>query len=102
MERVIKEFGVAEVALRRGSSLIAKTPEERRFREQFRLSSSGVRGMGQSQATRFGNSRLEESDTLLLVGGWNRVRELQQERDFVLLDTPEEMDEMPRWRWRWR
>jgi di/tricarboxylate transporter len=95
MERVKKEFGVAEVALRRGSSLIGKTLKEGRFRQRFRLSVIGVRRSGQALATRFGATRLEENDALLLVGGWNRLRELQQERDFVLLDTPEEMEEVP-------
>lgn len=95
MERVRKEFGAAEVALRRGSSLIGKTLKEGRFRERFRLSVIGVRRMGEPLSTRFGATRLEENDALLLVGGWNRLRELQQERDFVLLDTPEEMEEVP-------
>ncbi|MGC8121030.1 SLC13 family permease [Marinobacter sp. VGCF2001] len=95
MERARKEFGVAEVALRRRSSLIGKTLKEGRFRERFQLSVIGVRRTGQPLATQFGATCLEENDTLLLAGGWNRLRELQQERDFVLLDTPEEMEDVP-------
>ena len=52
------------------------------LRTHYEVTLFGIRRAGQALAKRFGATRLEENYALLLVGGWYRLRELQQERDF--------------------
>nr|WP_246480401.1 SLC13 family permease [Motiliproteus sediminis] len=95
MDLVRREFGVAEVLLRRGSSLIGATLKEARFRERFGLSVIGVRRDNRSQQAEFGTTKLAFGDTLLLAGGWHLLEALKNKRDFVVLETPAEMSEVP-------
>jgi di/tricarboxylate transporter len=89
------EFGVAEVMLRRSSSLISKTIAEGKFRENFGLSVIGLRRDEAPFTTDFDGTALQFADTLLLIGGWEFIEQLAEKRDFVVLETPAEMYDAP-------
>lgn len=95
MSEVECEFGVAEVLLRRGSTLIGETLKGGRFRERFGLSVIGVKRDQVPLPAAFSETRLEFGDTLLLAGGWSYLQALEKARDFVVLETPAEMHEAP-------
>jgi di/tricarboxylate transporter len=90
-----QEFGVAEVMLRRTSSLMHKTIKEGRFREKFGLSVIGLRRDGEAIATEFDGTPLQFADSLLVIGGWKQLAALPDKRDFVVVETPAEMNEAP-------
>ncbi len=94
-ERLNQEFGFAEVLLRASSNLKGKTVKEGHFREKFKLSVIGIRREGSPLATEFDGEPLAFGDTLLLAGGWRYIESLDQQRDFVVLETPAEMTEVP-------
>ncbi|RMF17319.1 MAG: SLC13 family permease [Gammaproteobacteria bacterium] len=96
MGRVNQEFGAAEVIVRRFSPLIGKTLKEARLRDRIGLSVIGVRRNNEPMAADFQNTRIDFGDTLLLVGGWRYIEALQNNRDFVILETPAEMHEASR------
>jgi di/tricarboxylate transporter len=89
------EFGVAEVMLRRGSSLVGKTLKQGGFREKFGLSVIGVLRDEEPQSNDFDATSLRFADNLLLVGGWDAIEKLNDKRDFVVIETPAEMVEVP-------
>lgn len=89
------EFGVAEVMLRRNSSLTGKTIKEGRFREKFGLSVIGLLRDDKPFTTDFDGTPLQFADSLLLIGGWKYIEQLNEKRDFVVVETPAEMVEAP-------
>lgn len=95
LQRMRNEFGVAEVMLRPSSRLIGQTIKEGRFRERFQLSVVGVRRGGQALHAGFNAEPLAYGDTLLLAGGWRYLEQLERYRDFVVLETPAEMTDVP-------
>lgn len=90
-----QEFGVAEVMLREKSSILGKTISEGKFREKFGLSVIGMRRNNQIQEASFGGTPLKFADSLLVVGGWRYIEKLALNRDFIMLETPAEMEEVP-------
>ncbi len=95
MRKMGNEFGVAEVMLRRGSSLVGKTIKDGRFREKFGLSVIGIMRDDEAITTDFDGTPLRFADSLLLVGGWHFIEKLIDKRDFVVIETPAEMVEAP-------
>jgi di/tricarboxylate transporter len=95
MIRVRNEFGVAEVLLRAKSAFIGETIKGGRFRERFGLSVIGVKRDQTPVQTAFADSRLGFGDTLLLAGPWSALQALESKRDFVVLETPAEMHDVP-------
>ncbi len=93
--RMQSEFGLAEVMLRRGSSLLGHTIKEGRFRETFGLSVIGLLRNEKPVVTDFDGTPLQFADSLLLIGGWRYIEELINKRDFVVVETPAEMMEAP-------
>ena len=93
--RLHQEFGVAEVLMRPDSQLVDHTIKEGRFREKFNLSVIGIRRDNQPLVTEFNGTPLAQGDTLLLAGGWRYIQKLEKERDFVILETPAEMNDAP-------
>jgi di/tricarboxylate transporter len=89
------EFGVAEVMLRRNSTLMAKTIKAGRFREKFGLSVIGLRRDEQAVITEFNGTPLAFADSLLLIGDWQAIEKLNEKRDFVIVETPAEMIDAP-------
>lgn len=95
IRKMHSEFGVAEVMLRRGSSLEGKTIKQGRFRERFGLSVIGLIRDDVALSTDFDGTALRFADSLLLVGGWSSIEKLIHKRDFVVIETPAEMVEAP-------
>ncbi len=95
VKQMHREFGVAEVMLRRTSSLMHKTIKEGGFREKFGLSVIGLRRDNETITTKFDSTPLQFADSLLLVGGWKQLEALPDKRDFVVVETPAEMTEAP-------
>ncbi|MBB1270731.1 SLC13 family permease [Shewanella sp. SR44-3] len=89
------EFGLSEVMLRPSSSLIGQTIKSAGFREKFNLSVVGVRRGQDAIVSNFNELQLTQGDTLLLAGGWRYLQRLATIRDFVVLETPAEMEEVP-------
>jgi len=90
-----EEFGVAEVMLRRSSSLMNKTIKEAIFRKRFGLSVIGLRRNNEAITTTFDGTPLHFADSLLVIGGWKQLEELPDKRDFIVVETPAEMIEAP-------
>jgi di/tricarboxylate transporter len=95
VQQMHQEFGVAEVMLRRTSSLMHKTIKQGEFREKFGLSVIGLRRNSEAIATEFDSTPLQFADSLLLVGGWKQLEALPDKRDFIVVETPAEMIEAP-------
>ncbi len=95
LNRVQQEFGAAEILMRRSSPMIGKTLKEARFRDRIGLSVIGIRRNNAPMAADFQNTRLEYGDSLLVVGGWQSIEELNQNPEFVVLETPLEMQDAP-------
>lgn len=93
--RMQQAFGVAEVLLPPESPLAGRSIREGQYRERLGLSVIGVRRHGQPLTTDYTGTRLEAGDTLLLAGGWPRIRALEGRRDLVVLQTPAELREIP-------
>ncbi|WP_426415644.1 SLC13 family permease [Aestuariirhabdus sp. LZHN29] len=94
-ERARKEFGVAEVLVYPQSRLVGKTIKSGRFREQYNLSVIGMKRNNEPLIAQFNGETLQAGDTLLLLGGWNFIEALKNNRDFVIIDTPAELKEVP-------
>ncbi|MEH6627475.1 MAG: SLC13 family permease [Motiliproteus sp.] len=94
-ERAHQEFGVAEVMLHQNSPLLGRTIKEGRFRERFNLSVIGVMREGVPILAEFNGTPLRFGDSLLLVGSWRYIAALDSKREFVVLETPAELEEVP-------
>ncbi|WP_324051490.1 SLC13 family permease [Aeromonas caviae] len=90
-----REVGMAEVSLIPGSRLLGKSIREVTFRSRYGLSVVGIRRDGEVLTGKLVDEALQMGDTLLVVGNWSLIRQLQtHHRDFLLLGMPAEVDEM--------
>jgi len=90
-----QEIGMVEVILPAESSLIGKTVEEARIRSRFGLTVTGLRHGDKVVTQGLQAERLKLGDTLLLVGFWSDIRELQRDpTDLVVLNMPAELEEV--------
>ncbi|WP_421271388.1 SLC13 family permease [Aeromonas taiwanensis] len=90
-----REVGMAEVSLIPGSRLIGKSIREVAFRSHYGLNVVGIRRAGEALTGKLVDDALQMGDTLLVVGNWSLIRQLQtHHRDFLLLGLPAEVDEM--------
>jgi di/tricarboxylate transporter len=65
------------------------------FRSRYGLSVVGIRRDGEALTGKLVDEALQMGDTLLVVGNWSLIRQLQtHHRDFLLLGLPAEVDEM--------
>lgn len=88
-----REVGMAEVLIPAESDLVNKTITESKFRTRFRLNIVGIRRNGKPIEDDYLDEPLKLGDTLLVVGPWKSIRQLQtHNRDFVLLTLPVEVD----------
>ncbi|MCL6414355.1 SLC13 family permease [Aestuariirhabdus sp. Z084] len=94
-ERARNEFGVAEVLVYPQSRLIGKTIKSGRFREQYQLSVIGMKRNNEPLVAQFNGEPLQAGDSLLLLGGWRYIEALQSNHDFLIVDTPAELHEVP-------
>ncbi|SDQ79886.1 Di-and tricarboxylate transporter [Pseudomonas sp. UC 17F4] len=88
-----QEVGMAEVAVPPGSQLIGKSLLELTFRSRWGLNVVGLRRDQNAIEDQLVEEKLKLGDTLLMIGTWKAIRQLQtQPRDFLVLSLPAEID----------
>lgn len=92
------ELGMVELLLPPRSRLIGQTLREARFRDKYNLTVLSIRRYGEPlPPDQITDTRLRFGDTLLVLGSWQRIRLLQEERrNFVVVGQPREMLEAQR------
>ena len=77
------------------SDLVGKTVVEARFRNRFGLTVIGLRRGIVAHEGSLLDEALAVGDTLLLIGPWKDIRQLQSDnRDLVIIKLPAELDEV--------
>ena len=95
LQLVKKELGLAEVILTPNSELISRSLVEVNFREQHDLTVLGIQRMGKPLEESFSHTPLAFGDSLLIAGGWHSICRLKEGHDdFLVLNLPEEMEEV--------
>jgi di/tricarboxylate transporter len=90
-----QEIGMAEVILPASSELIGKTVIGARFRDRYGVTVIGLRRGASAHERGLGNEELKIGDTLLVVGPWKFIRNLQADgRDLVVFNLPTEIEEV--------
>lgn len=91
-----QEIGMAEAIIPADSDLVGKTMIESGFRSRFGLSIIGLRRGVNAIEGVLRDEKLRVGDTMLLIGPWRAVRELQvrSQRDLVLLELPAEYEDL--------
>jgi di/tricarboxylate transporter len=90
-----QEIGMAEVILPPTSELIGKTVTDADFRTRYRLTVIGLRRGTVAREHGLRNEQLKIGDTLLLIGPWKAIRNLQLDnRDLIVFNLPVELDEV--------
>jgi di/tricarboxylate transporter len=90
-----QEIGMAEVLLLPTSDIVGMTVIEARFRTRFGLTVIGLRRGVVAHERGLLNEALAEGDTLLLIGPWKDIKQLQSDtRDLVVINLPAEFDEV--------
>ena len=90
-----RDIGMAEVLLPPDSDLVGRTIIEATFRTRFRLNVIGLRRGREAFEGPIADEKLRAGDTLLAIGRWKHIRNLQKHlRDFVVLTLPAEIDEV--------
>jgi di/tricarboxylate transporter len=90
-----QEIGAAEVILPAESRLIGQTVHEARVRSEYGLTVIGLRHGGKVITHGLLEERLKIGDTLLLIGFWSDIRNLQSDiDDIVVLNMPAELQEV--------
>lgn len=93
-QRWLWELGAVAVLIHPESKLIDKSLREIEFRSRFNLHVVGLR-RAKEPITDFKDVKLRSSDSLLVVGPWSQIQQLQtQTHDFVVLETPKELAEI--------
>lgn len=76
------------------SELVGQTVLKVGFQSKYRLHVIGLRRGRKSVAFDVAEEKLRPGDTLLVIGRWKHIRELQkQKRDFLLLSLPAEFEQ---------
>ncbi len=90
-QRWLWELGATAVLIHPDSQLIGKSLRELEFRSNFDIHVVGLRR--ESQALNdFQDIKIQPGDSLLMVGAWSRIRQLQTHtHDFVVLEVPSEI-----------
>lgn len=89
-----RDVGMAEVLLTPDSELTGKSVRELGFRSRFGVSIIGIRRRNSLLEGTLTDEPLEVGDTLLAIGDWRCIQQLQQQkRDLLLLALPAEIDE---------
>jgi len=89
-----EDEGHVEVTLSPQSDVAGKTLKELNFRRRYGLEILSIWRQGRSYGSHLRNMKLEFGDALLLYGARNRINELSEEADFLILsqaayDAPE-------------
>jgi di/tricarboxylate transporter len=90
-----QEIGMAEVLLVPTSDLVGKTVVEASFRTRFGLTVIGLRRGVVAHERSLLDEALAVGDTLLLIGPWNDIKQLQSDnRDLAIIRLPAELAEV--------
>jgi di/tricarboxylate transporter len=90
-----QEIGMAEVILPTTSELVGQTVTAARFRDRYGLTVIGLRRGTRALEHNLQHETLKMGDTLLLIGPWKAIGNLQSGvTDVVLLNLPAELDEV--------
>ncbi len=90
-----QEIGMAEVILPPDSEMVGKSVLELTFRRKYGLNVIGLRRGPHAFEGRFLEEKLRSGDTLLVIGPWKAIRQLQtQIHDFLVLSLPAEIDQV--------
>lgn len=90
-----REIGMVEVTIHPESKLVDKTVLENAFRSNYNLNVIGMKRKGEILESELLNERLRQGDTLLVIGMWKDIRQLQAMKDdVVVLTIPAEIDEV--------
>ena len=88
-----REVGMAEVLIPPESDLIGSTIHQAEFRTVHSANVVGLRRGGSPFEGPYLEEKLRAADTLLVVGPWKAIRQLQAQRqDFIVLSLPAEAD----------
>lgn len=88
-----RSVGMAEVSIPPGSALIGKNLAQLGFRTKYRLNVVGLRRGKRAFEGPLLREKFKQGDTLLVIGPWKAIRQLQPEtRDFLVLSLPAEVD----------
>jgi di/tricarboxylate transporter len=90
-----QEIGMAEVILPASSELVGKTVAGAGFRNRHGLTVIGLRRGAVAHGHGLRNEELKVGDTLLLIGPWKNIEQLQSDgRDLVIINLPAEIEEV--------
>ena len=90
-----QEVGMAEVILPPDSEMVSKSLLQLTFRKKYGLNVIGLRREQHAFAGNLRNEKLRSGDTLLVIGPWKAIRQLQTQRfDFLVLSLPAEVDKV--------
>lgn len=90
-----REIGMVEITIHPDSKLIDKTILENAFRSNYNLNVIGMKRQGKILENELLSERLRQGDTLLVIGMWKDIYQLQLLKDdFVVLTLPAEVDEV--------
>lgn len=89
-----QEIGMAEVILPADSDLVGQTVTDARLRDRTRLTVIGIRRGSTPLGKGIESEVLQVGDTLLLVGPWQAIRNVQQTGGLVPLSLPKEYDDV--------
>lgn len=90
-----REVGMAEIAIPPDSGIAGKTLLELGFRTKHHLNVVGLRRNRQALDGSLIEEKLHAGDTLLVIGPWKSIRQLQpQTSDYIVLSLPAEVDEV--------
>jgi di/tricarboxylate transporter len=89
-----QEIGAAEVILPAESTLIGQTVLDARIRSEYGLTVIGMRHGNKVVRHDLLKERLKIGDTLLMIGFWSDIRDLQSHTDDVVLNMPAELEEV--------
>ncbi len=90
-----QQVGMAEVIVPPASSLIGKSVVQLTFRRKYHLNLIGLRRGQRALDKELLEEKLQPGDTLLLIGRWKEIRQLQtQIHDFVVLSLPAEVNQV--------
>lgn len=98
-QRWLWDLGAASVLIHPESTYVGKSLCEARFRSEHQLHVLGMR-RDRAPVEDYVDVKLAPSDSLLVVGPWSGIRQLQsRHHDFVVMETPvEQADVVPEYR----
>jgi di/tricarboxylate transporter len=90
-----QDIGMAEIILPATSELVGKTVTGARIRDRYGVTVIGLRRGANAHEHGLQNEQLKIGDTLLVVGPWKAIRNLQADgRDVVVFNLPAEIEEV--------